>query len=657
MIINNQGLIELTKRVDLKPYQARNPLPIFYMTDAEIQQYVGTVMIVDSEVYYNYYLILFKHCLTGKLVRFVIDRDTGECLNERKLSWILHSYITVGFNSIKFDNPLMWLAYINQDTETIKECANALANNTFPQIAATEFEFKIFNTRHIDLIEVCPLKGSLKLYGARLHAPRIQDLPFEHLKELEEWQKPIVDDYCINDLDTTELLMNNLQEQLSLRHSLTQEYNADCMSKSDAQIAETVIGNELKRLTGKWPSKPKFDVHQTRFKFQVPDNMKFQTSYMQEVLNKIASVDLSLSIEGRLERPKEITDLKINIGNCIYRMGIGGLHSSEETVSLISNNEFELIDRDVASFYPRILLNLGLYPTHIGEQFTAVYNSIVERRLAAKKAKNLAISECLKITINGTFGKTGSPYSFLYAPQMTIQITVGGQLYLLMLIEALELAGFPIASANTDGIIIKCPRGQKDRMEEIIKMWEKQTGFETEETKYDAIYSRDVNAYLAVKRDKEGKIEFKGKNVYYDPWRGKSAKDKYWRFQKNPQAQICIEAIEELIANNIPIEQTIKNSKDITRFVIVKNVKSPGAHQDGYYLGKVIRWYWKKNNIHTINYIESNNKVPDSEGGFPVMDLPDKFPNDIDYDRYIKRTKDLLYDMAYFNRPRQVTFF
>lgn len=655
MIINQQGLIELRKRVDLKPYQPRKPLPITYMSDDELRQYAGGIMINDTEVYYNYFLVLFKHVGTNKIVRLCIDRDKRTYLDEKKLSWILHNYTVVGFNSIKFDNPLLWLSYVNQNTYKIKEAANALASNTWPKQVAEEFGFNIFPTKIVDLIEVCPLKGSLKLYGARLHAPRIQDLPFEHLEELTDWQKSIVDDYCLNDLDITQLLMENLTEQLDLRYQLGLEYKIDCMSKSDAQIAESVIGSELKKVTGRFPSKPKID-NQHFFKFKIPDNMKFQTPYMQSVLERISKVDLSLSPDGRLERPKEITDLKINIGNCIYRMGIGGLHSSEETVSLISNNEFELIDRDVASFYPRILLNLGLYPTHIGEQFTAVYNSIVERRLAAKKAKNLAISECLKITINGTFGKTGSPYSFLYAPQMTIQITVGGQLYLLMLIEALELAGFPIASANTDGIIIKCPRGEKNRMEEIIKMWEKQTGFETEETKYEAIYSRDVNAYLAIKRDKNGEIEFKGKNVYYDPWNGKTAKDKYWRFQKNPQAQICIQAIENLIAKNIPIEQTIKECKNITRFVIVKNVKYPGAHQDGNYLGKVIRWVWTKNNIHTINYIESNNKVPDSEGGFPVMDLPNELPN-LDYDRYIKRTKDLLYDMAYIQKPKQISFF
>lgn len=656
MILNQNGLIELGKRVQLKPYTPRSPKQYELMTEEELHRYVGGVMINDTEVYFNYFLVLFKHVGTNKIVRFCIDRDTGECFDEKKLSWVLHNYTCVGFNSIKFDNPLLWLSYITQDTEVIKNAANALATNTWPKQVAEDFGFTIFPTPVVDLIEVCPLKGSLKLYGARLHAPRIQDLPFEHNLVLEDWQKPIVDDYCLNDLDLTELLMNNLTEQLTLRHNLTIEYKTDVMSKSDAQIAESVIGYELKKITGKFPSRPKID-STYRYKFIVPSNMFFQTPYMQSILSNIAAFDFSVDENGRLERDNPVKDLKIKIGNSVYRMGIGGLHSSEETIVNRSDDNGKLYDRDVASYYPAIVLNCKLFPANLGSQFLTVYKSIVERRLAAKKAKRLAESENLKVTINGTFGKTGSPYSFLYAPEMSIQITVGGQLYLLMLIEALELHNIPVVSANTDGILIKCPQDKREQMLDTIKMWEGITGFETEETEYEAMYSRDVNAYLAIKKDKTGKIEFKGKNVYYDPWRGKSAKDKYWRFQKNPQAQICIQAIEELIANNTPIEETIKNSKDITQFIIVKNVKSPGAHQDGNYLGKVIRWYWAKGELKTINYIESNNKVPDSEGGKPIMDLPNEFPSDIDYNKYITRTRDLLYDMAYLQRPKQVTFF
>ena len=647
LLLNKENKIILnTEKVKLKPYVARPFLKYELMSDQELLAGSGGTMMVDTECYPNFFLISFKDIKTKKIIKFIPPFD------ERKLSWIMHNYKTVGFNSFKYDLCMIWAAYQNQDTEHLKKVSNAIINqNMWRNEVEKEFGFKIHPTNTIDLIEVCPLKGSLKLYGARLHAPRIQDLPIPDTKYLTEEEKEIVENYCINDLDTTELLFDNLTEQLKLREQLSIEYKIDLMSKSDAQIAEAVIGSELKRLTGKWPSKPKIqsaDIH----KFVAPTNMFFQTEQMKKVLATIQNADFGISFEGRLEAPKEIKNLKISIGNSVYRMGIGGLHSSEENFSIKADNEFELVDIDAESFYPKIVLNCGLFPKHIGENFLTVYKMIVERRIAAKKAKNLAVSENLKVTINGTFGKTGSPYSILYAPEMTIQITVGGQLYLLMLIEQLELQGIPVVSANTDGILIKCPKDKKYLMKETVKVWEKITGFTTEETKYEAVYFRDVNAYLAIKTDKETK----GKNVYYNPWNGKSAKDKYWRFQKNPTAQICIEAIEKLIVENKSIEETIKNCKDITKFVCVKNVTG-GAHKDGNYLGKVVRWIFIKNELGTINYINSNNKVPDSEGGLPVMDLPPSLPNNLNYDVYIKRATDLLYDMNYYEKEKQIAFF
>ena len=236
---------------------------------------------------------------------------------------------------------------------------------------------------------------------------------------------------------------------------------------------------------------------------------------------------------------------------------------------------------------------------------------------------------------------------------MMIQITVTGQLALLMLIEKMELSGIQVVSANTDGILVYCRNDQQAEYLAIIQMWEQHTGFVTEETEYAAIYARDVNAYLAIKKD--GK-EIKGKNIYYDPWRGKTARDGYWRFQKNPSTQICIEACEQFIINNISIEKTIKECQDITKFVAVKNVTG-GAHKDGEYLGKVIRWYYAIKCTGAINYINSNNKVPDSDGARACMDLPKTFPSDIDYYWYINKSIDMLYDMGYLKRQSQIEFF
>jgi hypothetical protein len=467
---------------------------------------------------------------------------------------------------------------------------------------------------------------------------------------LDSWQFPIVADYNISDLLATEILFNNLTEQLQLRTDLSREYKQDLMSKSDAQIAEAVISSELKRLTGNWPKKPKID--ELSFNYKPPSFIQFLTLALQKIFAKVCAQKYGVMENGRLDR-STIDDLKIQIGPNVYRMGSGGLHSSEKQMALKVDNVHKLFDRDVASYYPAIVLGCKLYPNHLGEAFLQVYNTIVERRIAAKKSKNIAISECLKICINGTFGKTGSPYSVLYAPEMMIQITVTGQLALLMLIEKLELEGISVVSANTDGILVHCRVDQEPRYRVIIEMWEYLTGFITEETEYDAIYSRDVNAYIAIKK---GSKEIKGKNVYYDPWRGKTARDGYWRFQKNPSTQICIEACERFIIDQIPIEQTIKECRDITKFVAVMNVKG-GAHKDGNYLGKVVRWYYAKNTFGTINYITSGNKVPDSDGAKPCMDLPKEFPDDIDYAWYNKNCIDMLYDMGYLKRQEQIAFF
>ncbi|HEY6022497.1 MAG TPA: hypothetical protein VIY48_22325, partial [Candidatus Paceibacterota bacterium] len=496
--------------------------------------------------------------------------------------------------------------------------------------------------RHIDLIEVCPLRGSLKLYGARLHAKRIQDVPWADQYKLEDWQIPITVDYCVNDLDNTELLLKNLTEQLTLRQSLSKEYGQDLLSKSDAQIAEAVIGTEIRKIKGRIPKRTAFSPGKV-YRFQTPANLAFQTEYMKNILQTIENAEFKIDHNGYLVRPKEIHELKVEIGNGVYRMGIGGLHSSEHSVSYVADAEHIIADRDVAGYYPAIILQCQLYPKNLGIDFLTVYRNLVQRRLAAKKSKNLAVSENLKVTVNGTFGKTGSPHSILYAPDVVIQILLGGQLYLLMLIEALELAGIKVISANTDGIAMYCPVAMEQTMVQIIQAWEQKTGFKTEEARYRAIYSRDVNAYLAVRANGE----VKGKNIFYDPWRDDTnAKDRYWRFQKNPTCQICVEAVEKYIVGQTPLRQTIESCRDITRFVAVKNVTG-GAHWDGHYLGKVVRWYYAKDVQYTINYINSNRIVADSEGARPLMDLPDQFPEDVDLERYVQRCEDMLREMAY----------
>jgi hypothetical protein len=327
--------------------------------------------------------------------------------------------------------------------------------------------------------------------------------------------------------------------------------------------------------------------------------------------------------------PEELEKLKIEIGSSVYQMGIGGLHSTEKSKAFKANEEFLIRDADVTSFYPNIILNEKLYPKHIGEQFLDVYQEIVTRRIQAKKAKDDTTANTLKIVINGSFGKFGSKYSFLYSPKLLLQTTITGQLALLMLIEQLEKAGISVISANTDGIVSKIPVFFNYAYKTVCDAWQRKTGFNLEFTEYKALYSRDVNNYIAVKPD--GKTKTKG--VYAQA-----------TLTKNPNNQICIDAVTNYILNKTPIAETIRSCTDITKFLTVRGVKG-GAHKNGQFLGKVVRWYYSTSEKGTINYITNNNKVPLTENAKPLMELGE-FPEDVDFAKYEKLCDEMLYDLG-----------
>lgn len=635
---------------------AKIPHKFELMSDLEIANGVGGTLIIDTELYPNYFLIAMKDIVTKKIIKFEINRNTGECLNERKLSYILHSYTTVGFNIIKYDFPIIWLAFkiqsnnslnIDETLNTLRKVSDEIIlQNIWPGVLEADYDFKIFRTNFVDLIEICPGKGSLKLYAGRLHTQRIQDLPFPVDKELSNDEIDVVADYCINDLNSTEDILYHNIERLKLRYWLSQEYNTNMLSKSDAQMAEAIISKEIYKLSGKKVSKTIIETG-TKYRYNAPHYLSYKTPQLKKLLDDVCDADFIINNVGKIDTPKIFDNYFVQLNDFKYKFGIGGLHSCENTISYKSDDTHIIIDRDVASYYPRIITNLELYPQHLGEVFLRAYTTIIVNRLEAKKTKQFTRDKGLKIAINGTSGKFNNEYSIVYSPNCYIQMTLTGQLTILLLVEMLETNDFKVISANTDGIVIYCKRDKYEELNQIVKYWEKLTNFETEETQYKAYYARDVNAYFAVKLDDSVKV--KGPYSEVGSQSGTI-------LDNNPITLICSDAVKLLLSKNIPIDETINNCKDIRRFVTIRNVKG-GAHKDGYYLGKVVRWYYAKNIIGTINYVLTNNKVPDTDGAKPCMDLPSELPNDIDYDYYISKAVDILFEIGYYKKVTQERLF
>ena len=593
------------------------------------------LVVLDCEVYPNYFLVAFKNINNGKTVSIEIKGE-DTCLTDydkTKLNTIMHKKLTFGFNSINYDIPVILYALRQKTAREIYELSNFIIEGNNPPWKIMQAHNLVIPTgyKHFDIQEPAPgVRVSLKLYGGRMNSRTLQDLPIDPGTILTKHQMVDIAEYCINDLDTTIELYESIKNQIALRVDMSEKYGQDLLSKSDAQIAETVIKSELQKGRKAYLKPPKY-AENTTFKYSVPSFISFKTGQLQDALDIIKNHKFELDGRGSIKLPKELKSMKIKLGNSVYQLGVGGLHSTEKSQTVIPDENQVLADRDVASYYPRIILNLGLYPKHLGERFLTIYEQIVNDRLTAKQAKDSVTSDSLKIVINGSFGKLGSKYSALYSPDLMMTVTLTGQLSLLMLIEELELKGISVVSANTDGFVSLMDKSEYEVYDKTCKQWEDKTRFELEETQYKALYSRDVNNYLAVTTCDKAK----GKGIFtVNP------------LTKNPQAPICTHAISELLVHRTPIEKTIRECKDMTLFLRVRSVTG-GAIYQGKSLGRVVRWVHTTNG-DVITYKKNGNKVPLSDGSAPVMVL-DKMPTNIDYDRYIEDAKSILDDLGVTN--------
>ena len=607
----------------------------------------------DTECFPNFWSIGFR-ATDGRVRRFWQHLDHG--LDRRGIANILRKWRIVGFNSNKYDLPMLALAMREGSTcAELKRLSDELIQSGKPHWKIMEEWGLVLPDfiDSIDLMEVSPAaaqKVSLKISGGRLHSRRMQDLPFEIDRRLTLDDVEVVNAYHDNDLETTEDLRAELEPQLDLRAVMSEQYRVDLRSKSDAQIAEAVIKAEVERITGKRVYKP--EIVPGNFYYRPPAYLRFDSQEMRRVLHDCKTLPFNVRRDGVVEMPKFLSDRKIVLGQSVYRMGIGGLHSSEESMCHVPDGTFKLKDRDVTSYYPRTILEQGLAPTHLGAAFLKVYKTIYDTRIDAKgKSKNKAdpkrrhwenTAESLKIVLNGSFGKLGSPFSVLYSPNLMIQVTLTGQLAILMLIERLEAAGISVVSANTDGIVSRVPVELEGVFLAVVTEWEWDTNYETEETEYKALYSRDVNNYLAVNMD--GTVKLKGAFAPCGPGL-KGAMG----LKKNPNCEISVEAAREFLAKGTPIEDTVRYCRDVRKFVVVRRVTGGCCDQDGVLVGKAVRWIYSTDVQGPLLYVKDSKQVPRSHGARPLMELPDgnECPDDLDRAFYIREAYAILQDVGY----------
>lgn len=523
---------------------------------------MGETWIYDVEVMGgNFFDVIFKNFETKEIKTFIIFDNVN---NLPEMEKFLDQEITlVGFNNIVYDNAILQWLIQNKNSSNILEELFTFSTKIIssdrmgfnPDIYKYQKpEYQPY--KQIDLMKLNAfdkLGVSLKQCAINLKWHWIQDLPYEFDHFVESWEEAReIIKYNLNDVEITEALYIDNLPALELRSQVSESYGVDLTSASDSKMANTILehyysstlGVDIKDIKHKRTKRSTFMLGDC-----IAPDINFESNFFNRIKREITSTVVRFETNWKYSK-------SFDFGGVHYDMGVGGLHSADFPAKFLSDNTYEIMDADVGSFYPSMMIKNEIVPEHLDKEgFIKILKTLTEERLAAKKTNKIK-ADSLKITINSIFGKLGSDTFWLYDPKAMLSVTVSGQLYLLMLIEDFVLAGIQVISANTDGVVCRIPISMKSKYEEICENWQKQTGFILEYTKYNLYVRQDVNNYITEKHD--GEVKAKGRFL---------TKIDLKKGYKYPIVPI---AMYNYLLKDISIEKTILNHKEILDFCMTQ---------------------------------------------------------------------------------------
>ena len=243
------------------------------------------------------------------------------------------------------------------------------------------YGFNCIDVDHIDIINLLPLYESLKMYGARNGTSMIQDLPFDPSDTITPEKATELRSYCRKDCMVTWELFVTLWPEINLRIEMGELYTQDLRSKSDAQIAEAVMISEFQSITGSRLIKP-IDAGgmPTAVEYSLPEWVHFVDPVLWAFAFGLSQETFQLHpTNSKPIAPDWLKKKTVTIDGKPYAVGLGGLHSKNKSESYFSGSRGQLIDIDVRSFYPLVILNNGYEPPHMGSTFNEMYGGVVKQ--------------------------------------------------------------------------------------------------------------------------------------------------------------------------------------------------------------------------------------------------------------------------------------
>lgn len=580
-----------------------------------------TVFVYDIEVFQNIFHCSAINTETKEVHKFEISsrkNQLSELISFFKqvnspVSWndnyttncsIDSDKIFCGYNNLHYDNPV--INYIIEYEHVLAEKPVLVITNSIFNLSREitnsgeniekwkRWKYQVW----FDSFDILTMLYSNKL---RVGLKEIQvTMQYKNVQEFVcDWSKPLpiedfdsMIDYNINDIESTSALLDRCKKDIDLRLAIEDEYGVKVLSKDGVNIGMKILTHKYLEKTGLtwWDIK---DLRSPQAYIPLKDVIlpfiKYDSPILKSVLDEMKTQVVS---PGRKGYEKNFV-----FGGLRYTVGVGGIHSKNDPEIIIPAEDEMLIDIDVASLYPSMLIEYGFYPKHLGPEFLEVYSQIRSERIEAKHNGDKIKDSTLKLALNGLSGNLQNEHNFCYSPFAVMQIRINGQLLLLMLAEKLVELGCRIVQANTDGLFVLLKKSVYDKVNIVCREWEQLTKLTLEEDRFEAMYQYAINDYIAVKEGyAKKKHEFRDFTAVMDPKTGDhikygatNAKGETYRnmdeirkdyiktkgmfitevlLGKGLSPKIIPEAIIKYFVDGIPVEDTVKGCTDIKKFLM-----------------------------------------------------------------------------------------
>lgn len=606
------------------------------------------VQVYDIEIFPNCFSLTIKNTETKEFQFFELSNRKNNLVDLVPL-FLDKRYIFCGYNNIHYDNPIV--NFIIEYKETLKKSTRLDIEYNLFQLSQTIIKGDLEkwkrwkyanNFETLDLLTMLfsqKLRVGLKEMQVTMKHSNVQEYDGDFEAPIPEEDIPKMIQYNINDVNSTEELLYRCENDIKLRLNIEEEYGIKALNKDGVNLGMEILKTKYLEKTHKTWNDIK-DLRSPCDKIALNEIIlpfiKFDNPILKDLLNEMKQQVVSPDRKGYNKH--------FLMDNLEYSVGVGGIHSVNKPSIFIAKEDEVISDVDVASLYPSLIIEYGFYPPHLGKEFLEVYKGIKDERIEAKHNGNKLKNLTLKLSINGLSGNLQSEFSWCYSPKTVMRIRINGQLLLLMLAEKLISIGCQIIQANTDGLFVLRKKKDEQKFKDVCKWWENLTRLELEEDRFERFYQFAINDYLGViegyKDSKNPKL-LKKKGLFIDNV----------TLGKGMQPMIIPKAINANLADNIPVEETIRNCKDINEFITYQKVDKKFAVQ---YMNKFItpinRYYVSTNGGYLYKCEVEGNKIVKfanmltASGVTLCNDITaiKEFPKNINYKYYIKEANKIL---------------